>query len=306
MVLNYSSGGAETAISPVVAIQLSIGCWPGQVKLNPADLGLTDQDIPEIVRLGAKRLYPEETRKGFSKIGMAARNWLTKWSYAYLVDSVRAIPVSRLVETTAKLTEFRQQYNEAADMFAAEYYDIQNDWRKNYPDLWPTLAGHYPPAGVVRSRFHLSWTVFNLTSPEVPAGVSSAEAIKAFKLAQEDIKKKYTEFVSLAVADLRQKVADTVAHLMAKLESGDLGGRTLGSIRRLDTWFEELNIFGDSEVAAAIQILRTSINGTDADTILTAPILAKQISKMAQQVIDATKTEIESVSVKYRRLIDLS
>jgi len=42
----------------MVAIQLNTRSWPGQAKLSAEDLGLQDDEVPEIFRLGNKRLYP--------------------------------------------------------------------------------------------------------------------------------------------------------------------------------------------------------------------------------------------------------
>jgi hypothetical protein len=41
----------------MVAIQLNTRSWPGQAKLSAEDLGLQDDEVPEIFRLGNKRLY---------------------------------------------------------------------------------------------------------------------------------------------------------------------------------------------------------------------------------------------------------
>jgi hypothetical protein len=47
---NSSCNGFEE----LVAIQLNLKFWPGQAKLKPADLGLKEDEVPEIYYLGNK------------------------------------------------------------------------------------------------------------------------------------------------------------------------------------------------------------------------------------------------------------
>ena len=65
----------------MVAIQLNTRSWPGQAKLSAEDLGLKENEVPEIFRLGNKRLYPDEWRQVFGQLGNRARNYLNDNSY---------------------------------------------------------------------------------------------------------------------------------------------------------------------------------------------------------------------------------
>jgi hypothetical protein len=55
---NSSCNGFEE----LVAIQLNLKFWPGQAKLKPADLGLKEDEVPEIYYLGNKNAKTAATR----------------------------------------------------------------------------------------------------------------------------------------------------------------------------------------------------------------------------------------------------
>ena len=66
-----------------ILMTLSVGRWSGAKKLNPDDLGLTPEQIPEFMKLGRKLLIPQEERNVFTQIENNARNSLERDSFGY-------------------------------------------------------------------------------------------------------------------------------------------------------------------------------------------------------------------------------
>ena len=124
----------------LVAIQLAVRSWPGQAKLSAEDLGLKEDEVPEIFRLGNKRLYPEEWRQTFNQLAGKARSYLNDHSFPFVVEYVRAIPKRNLAKVVERLEELKAEYLAKADEFVAAL-------RGNPGPVAGEICGHLAPAG---------------------------------------------------------------------------------------------------------------------------------------------------------------
>ena len=232
----------------MVAIQLAVRSWPGQAKLSAEDLGLKEDEVPEIFRLGNKRLYPEEWRQTFNLLAGKARSYLNDNSFPFVVEYVRAIPKRNLARMVERLEELKAEYLAKADEFVAHYEAIQDHLREKYSDIWPRLAPHYPTKAQLRRKFDFFWSVFDIKGAEIKEG-SAPEIIAAYEQARNDLQERYQEMVEEAVIYLRKKVLEVVTNLSGRLKEGRIvRNDTLESVRRVEGWFKDLNIFGDTKV----------------------------------------------------------
>lgn len=286
----------------MVAIQLAVRSWPGQAKLSAEDLGLKDGEVPEIFYLGNKKLYPQEWRQLFSQLSSRARNYLNDHSYPFVVEYVRAIPKRNLARVVERLEELKAEYLARAEEFVAHYEAIQEKWREKYPDIWPRLQPHYPTKSQLRRKFDFFWSVFDIKGAEIKEG-SAPEVIEAYQRAKEELQARYEEMVEEAV------VLETVQNLSARLKEGRLvRNDTLESVRKVESWFADLNIFGDLQVEEALTQLRSVLNGTDYESLKDNEVLKSQLAGLADQVA-AVAGKLDDVSVisgNYKRMIDLN
>jgi hypothetical protein len=292
----------------MVAIQLAVKSWPGQVKLNPEDLGLDEADVPEIFRLGNKRLYPDEWRAAFNHVANQARHFLHDHSYPFVVDSVRAIPKRNLAWVMERLEGLKADYLAKADEFLDHYWNIQEEWREKYPDIWPRLAFHYPSPDRLRRRFDFFWSVFEIKGAQVSES-SAPEVMEAFDRAKAELQARYEEMVDEAVMYLRKKVLEVVINLSSRLKEGRIvRNDTLDSVRRVEAWFKDLNIFGDVQVEETLGKLRSALNGTDSEDLKGNEALQQQLAGLADQVaaVAGKLDDVSEISGNYKRMIDLS
>jgi hypothetical protein len=299
---------SSNGFDEMVAIQLAVRSWPGQVKLNAEDLGLAEADVPEIFRLGNKRLYPDEWRAAFNHIANQARHFLHDHSYPFVVDTVRAIPKRNLAWMVEKLENLKAEYLAKADEFMEHYWNIQTEWREKYPDIWPRLAFHYPTPDRLRRRFDFYWAVFEIKGAQVQEG-SAPEVMEAYDRAKAELQARYEEMVDGAVMYLRKKVLEVVTNLSSRLKEGRIvRNGTLDSVRRVESWFKDLNIFGDSDVEAALTQLRAALNGTDSEDLKGNGPLQQQLADLAEQVaaVAGKLDDVSAISGNYKRMIDLS
>lgn len=293
----------------MVAIQLGVRLWPGQVKLKAEDLGLKDGEVPEIFHLGNKKLYPQEWRRLFWQLSNRARNYLNDNSFAFVLDYVRAIPKRNLARIVEKLEELKAEYMAKVDEFLDSYEEIREEWAEKYADIWPRLAPHYPAKGTLRWRFDIAWNVFELRGAEPPQAGSAPEIIEAYQQAKAELQSRYDRMVEDAVVYLRKKVLDTVQNLSMRLKDGRIiRNDTLDSVRRVESWFKDLNIFGDMEVEESLTQLRTALNGTDVEELKDNEVLKKQLADLADQVatVAGKLDDVSDISGNYKRMIDMS
>lgn len=299
---------ANTNFDEIVAIQLAVRSWPGQVKLSAEDLGLEEADVPEIFRLGNKRLYPDEWRQSFAHISNKARNYLHDCSYPFVVESVRAMPKMLLTRVVERLEQLKIEYLAKAEAFVDRYETIQEEWRERYPDVWPRLAPYYPSKDRLRRKFDLYWSVFEIKGAQVTEG-SAPEVMEAYEQARAELQARYQEMVEEAVVYLRKKVLEVVTNLSSRLKEGRIvRNDTLESVRNVEGWFKDLNIFGDVQVEESLARLRSALLDTDSEALKENKPLQQQLADLADQVAAAAGTldDVSAISGNYKRVIDLS
>lgn len=292
----------------MVAIQLAVRSWPGQAKLSAEDLGLKDDEVPEIFYLGNKKLYPQEWRQLFNQHSGKARSYLNDHSFPFVLEYIRAIPKRNLAKVVERLEELKAEYLAKADEFVERYDAIREEWKEKYEDIWPRLAPHYPGKDRLRRKFDFYWSVFELKGAEVQEG-SAPEILAAYEQARADLQERYQEMVEEAVVYLRKKVVETVQNLSSRLKDGRIvRNNTLESVRRVESWFKDLNIFGDVQVEEALGKLRGALNGTDYEALKDNDPLKQQLADLADQVAAAASKldDVSAISGNYKRMIDLS
>jgi len=108
---------------------------------------------------------------------------------------------------------------------------------------------------------------------------------------------------------IRKKVLEVVTNLSGRLKEGRIvRNDTLESVRRIEGWFQDLNIFGDVQVEAALGQLRSVLNGTDYEALKDNEALKNQLAGLADQVaaVAGKLDDISVISGNYKRLIDLN
>ncbi len=297
----------KNGFEEMVAIQVAIKGWPGRISLKPEDLGLEEKEIPEIFHLGNKKLYSQDWRSRFNTIHSRARNFLNDNSFPFVLEWVRAVPKRNLAKLMAGLDEIKAEYMALAQEFIGCYEEIKEEWAQKYPDLWPRLEPHYPTKQWLEHRFRFTVNIFDIKGAEVKPG-SAPEIIAAYEQARQDLKERYDEMVEEAVVYLRKKVLEVVTNLGSRLKEGRIVRTdTLDSVRRVEGWFKDLNIFGDHQVEETLTKLRTAINGTDYEALKDNEPLKEELAKLADQVADAASkiTDVTKVAGRYKRHIDL-
>ena len=295
-----------------VAVQLSRKMWQGNNKLDGEEIGVNFDGLPkevkEIVTLGHKKMYPKEWRDTFIGVYMKAYHYLQANSLPFITDHIRAVPKAKLAEVMARLELFQKEYMEAKEAFIANYELIKIRWEAKYKGpMWDSMAGFYPHKDALGKKFDLFWTVFEVTSATYST-TSVAEVQVAYTRAKQELNRRLAEMVEESITYLRAKVSQTVSNLANRLRTGGIcNNATLDSVRNVEQWFNDLNLFGDKGVESDLKTLREALRGVDSTDLKDNAELTQTLIELSDKVAEsAGKLEdINTLTNTYKRTLEI-
>lgn len=271
---------------------LKISYYIGQVKLQPSDLGLLDQDLPEeLYALGKRRLIPRERVNLFKRVESRARRVLSDNSWAFPATSCGRFVSAHLIdEVNQKLYDEKVSFIDEMQAFFGEYQAVRQqmmtEWQEHLVKLAEKegldfdisaalrhLEGLYPTSDGLARRFQFRWDWYSLA---FPSGESFSWSDQRAEIRKEAMLKyrAYAErsvanFLEGVAADLRAEVTRTVeifAGLVAeKQDPAEIHHKQLQSVRDFLDRFERMNFLGDRSVAKALDRLRATLPENVAD-----------------------------------------
>jgi hypothetical protein len=114
--------------------------------------------------------------------------------------------------------------------------------------------------------------------------------------------------VEESIMYLRNKVSETVKNLSERLKSGKIcNANTINTVGNVETWFSELNIFGDKGVEADLKALRRALSGVEGTDLATNEDLRNTVIALADKVAE-TADKLEDVNIltnEYKRTLEV-
>ncbi len=290
-----------------VLMTLTVTKWGGAKKLEPQDLGLTPDEVPEFMHLGKKLLIPKEEREAFTQIENNGRNALERGSFSFPVGGARFVPNKVLMKTLTELEGYKQVYMDLAKSFKERYHLIREDMLAKYPEHREKLEPFYPPVHLLERRFSFEWSVFVIDDASYQAqnGEEVAAAYEKFKV---DLESQFDKFLSDVVVDLRFQVQETCLKIAERVKAGEIiTANSIGAVRRMIDKFNSLNFIGDQTIEERLNNLRAQLNGgrtsedfKDNTTRQALREAAEAVAKQAAEIGD-----ISVVTGEYKRRIQL-
>jgi len=287
-----------------ILVALNIGKWSAAKKLNPDDLGLSNEQVPEFVRLGRKLLIPEEERNKFTQIENNARNALERNSFAFPVGNARFVPRQKILEVDAKLREYQTSYLGAMESFLDRYHLIRDEMLQKYSEYRDRLEPFYPAAHQIRRLFSFSWNAFEIGE----SGLREGETVEAYERFKENLKSQFDQFLNEVVIDLRFQVQECCLRVAERVARGEIvNGNSIKSLNMIIDKFMTLNFVGDNKTEGQLKSLRATLQTTDVDALKESEELRKQLGAMAAGIAKEA-AEISDVSVvtgNYKRRLEM-
>ena len=287
-----------------VLVCLHVSKWSGANKLDPSDLGLTPDQVPDFMRLGKKLLIPEEERGRFTQIENNARNALERESFAFPVGGARFVPRHRLLEVDTRLKAYREEYQAAIDSFLDRYHMIRDEMLERYPEHREKLEPFYPGYHHVRRYFAFGWVVFEIGETSLREG-EVAEAYERFKA---ELREQFDRFLQDAVIDLRFQVQETCLRVAERVAKGDvINGNSVKSLNHIIDKFMNLNFIGDKRISDQLDALRTTLKTLDPAELKENEPLRKTLGATAAQIAKdaADISDVSEITGQYKRRIEM-
>jgi hypothetical protein len=290
-----------------VLMTLTVTKWGGAKKLEPQDLGLNADEVPDFMRLGKKLLIPKEERETFIQTENNARNALERASFAFPVGGARFVPNKVLTKVLAELEQHQKTYMDLAQSFIARYQYIRDDMLDKYPEHREKLEPYYPPVHLLEKRFSFEWAVFVIDDASYQAknGEEVAAAYEKFKC---DLEEHFDKFLNDVVIDMRFQVQETCLKIADRIKAGEIiNAHSISAVRRMIDKFNTLNFIGDQTIEEKLNDLRGQLNGSRTSEDFKDEA-ARQALREAAEAVARQAAEIGDISAitgEYKRRIQL-
>jgi hypothetical protein len=115
-----------------ILVDIDIHKWNAQVKLEPEDLGLKEEDLSELMKLGTKYLIPKEYIEPFFNLDAAARRALSNYSIKFPIGDTAFVPIANFNKLMQKLEEIKNDFNAYKKEFIAKYEILKKKALEEY------------------------------------------------------------------------------------------------------------------------------------------------------------------------------
>lgn len=287
-----------------VLVTLHVNKWSGARKLDPSDLGLSSDQVPEFMTLGKKMLIPQEERKVFMNIDNNARNAVERDSFAFPIGEARFVPRNCLLKVDAILNEHKAAFQSAVDSFMDRYQLIRDEMLSRYPEHRLKLEPFYPASHQVRRLFSFSWLVFEIGE----IGIREGETTEAYERFKEELKGQFDKFLNDVVVDLRFQVQECCLHVADRVAKGDIiNGQSIKSLNGIIDKFMTLNFVGDTKIETQLKSLRDTLQTTDPEQLKESEALRTQLGAMAAGIAKeaADISDVSEITGQYKRHLEM-
>jgi hypothetical protein len=321
-------------------VDVNVGMWTAERKLQPEDLGLEGENISEVFSLGHKKLMPTEVIAKFRHMDYQARNTLERFSFSFEFGSARFVPKKRFMEFAAEIDKVIADFQKVADEFTANYdryrlemrqqfvqagyeaYDrlrALNGFRKNKDcfinEFIERVDKYYPPASDIRNRFHMEYTVFQVALPDLSQAsyadlAEEGEKIKLMQAAyQKSLSRKVESFVDRIATEQRAKAQEVLQHLSDHMKANrKVSESSLAMIRNMIEEYEKMDIIGDTGFLGMLKKFKERmIDRYSAQDVRENKYLARNIMDELALLMSAAadKAVIQELTKNYRERISL-
>lgn len=266
-----------------ILVQVHVRFWSGQRGLTPADLGLDPNTVSKAFVLGRKYLVDETHIREFRVRDGRARRIVDESGFSFPIGNARFVPRARLDKVLTELEQVRTEFLQLRDNLCNNYEQHQIEMIPVYKEaaaaaflnqedattefsiegrdeklaafteqFLDRVATFYPSVEVLRAKFDIEWTVFEVTPPSDKTQYASEKWKKA-------ISEKMDTFVTDTVKALRAETLTVVDRVHAALTGGKVHGKTLNSLSEFITKFKELNFVGDKTIEEQLSSLQKEV-----------------------------------------------
>ena len=321
-------------------VDINVGMWTAERKLQPEDLGLEDKNISEAFTLGHKKLVPAEVIAEFKHLDYLARRTLERYSFSFEFGSARFVPKKRFVDFAAEIDKVVTEYATKADEFSANYSRYRLEMRQQFVAAAHEAYGRakllcgftktenefvnefiarvdefYPDVSKIREKFHMEYTVFQVSLPDLSQAsyedlAEEHEKISMMQAAyQKSLSRKVEAFVDRITNEQREKAQEVLQRFLTgiKLEKR-INESSMSMVKTMIEEYEKMDVVGDEGFLGLLKDFKKRLLDTyTAKDVRTNSALRKSIVDELTVLLGAAsdKAVIAELANRYRRRINL-
>lgn len=231
-----------------------------------------------------KTLIARDAIKKINKMVNAARDWHYKNTLPWLDDGARILPAANFDAYSAKMREFRHQFDRAVQDFIAAYPDLKDQARVTLNGMYRDQD--YPSLDEIESKYNFRVQIDPLpTGQDFRVGLSDEETQRI----QAQIQERADLAQTHAMQDLWDRLYQTVSHMVEKLAKSDAVFRDslVENVRCIANLLPRLNLTGDSTLEKMRQQIEDKLCAHDPDTLREDKRTRRETASEAQSILNA-------------------
>lgn len=318
-------------------IDLDVGVWLAERKLQPEDLGLTKEEVSTTFSLGHKRLISLSATSRIRKLETLARVTLDKYSFDFPFGGARFVPRVRLQECIDKLDEIVKDFNLAADELVADYNNHRLAMRSEFTqiahdafhrsmllcgqvgvgedkyvnDFLARIDKVYPSTSELRRKYHIGYVVFQVELPDLTRAtyadiVDDSAKIQLMKQAFEtSIRNSVESFSESVVLQMRSDVTNVLSRAIRTLKVGQRPTKyTINMVRKMIDRYSLMDLVGDESFRMRLADFKTRVLDvySDVSIIKDSELKGKVVTELeALQLMATDEVAVRALIEKYRK-----
>jgi hypothetical protein len=238
-----------------------------------------------------KLLISSDALAEIQRIAGASRAMFYHFTLPWQDDGARILPAAAYADFTARMREFRRDFDAAVTAFVGAYPDYVADARARLNGMFD--ASDYPDVADIRARFHFATPIDPIPDAadfRVSVGDAQAESIRA------DIEARMQDATRASVRAVYERIGEAVGKMAERLQAyrpaDGRGGKSEGvfrdslveNVRDLASILPALNITGDADLAAIADRVAKSLIQADAETLRESDSIRRNVAAEAAAI----------------------
>ena len=288
-IIRSNNGDEKTAQSIVyengTVWAVSTSAWGGNDKLQAADLGLTEDQIEDIFKLGSKSLIDDNTRIYLQSARSKVQGLMKRIGSPFLIRGTYWIPNKRLLAAQEGINAISQEQAERVEKFLAGYEDYQSERVSKYPVLKDAV---WPSRDRVRRAFGVKYLVFEIQGTGIRES-DTQELIEAKKKFQADLKAEYEVLKGEILLEAHKAIVDCCEDIAARiLETGEkVTAATLKKPRAvIEKYLTVAEVFDSASIKAEVAKLEEVLEGIQAKELKADEGVASRFAESMRKIAD--------------------
>ena len=257
--------------------------WTGTDKLTPEDIGKNEEDIPDIFKLGTKKLLPYYERVKLNRPRNKIAGFMRKMGKPFILRGVTVVPNKNLAITKAGIDAIVDEQMELVDDFMSRYDIIKAERILAYPVL---AQADWPEPDKIKEAFKIKVVVFEIsdtkakkTDPDELIAIKE-EYANEFKETLEDLK-------SVLIGNAQKVIIDNCSEIAGKIlnQTGKITETTLKKPKNLIKEYEDIaSLFDIEEIKEKVAELKQIMNNVTAKDIKGSVIIAENFAHAIKNI----------------------